>query len=91
MDSQHSVASTATDSIQNYVMDATFDGDIPMDPFINFMGNSITPTQDQWLAQTEQGPVTERPSSPVDEEIMRAYKKMAGFCVSPIQFPLLVG
>ena len=91
MDSQFGVATTATESIQNYGMDATVDGDIPMDPFINFMGNSITPTQDQWLLQIEQGPVTERPSSPADEEIIRAYEKMADFCVSPIQLPLPVG
>lgn len=84
MDSQLHVATTATGSVQNYVMDATLDCDLPMDPLINLMGNSIAPTQDHWLVQNEQGPVTERPSSPADEEVMRVYKKMAGFCVSPI-------
>jgi len=84
MDSQFGVATTAVESMQDYVMDATIEGDIPIDPFINVMGNSITPTQDQWLVQIEQGSVTERPSSPADEEIIRAYNKMAGFCVSPI-------
>lgn len=84
MDSQLGVAATATPSMQNYVMDATVDGDIPMDPFINLMDNIIAPTQDQWLVQVEQAPAMERPNSPVDEEVRRAYKNMAGFCVSPI-------
>ena len=87
MDTQLRVATTATESLQNYVMDATFNGDLPVDPTIGFMGNGISPTQDQWLVQTEQGPVTERPSSPVDEEVMRAYEKMADFCVSPTHPP----
>ncbi|KIX07349.1 uncharacterized protein Z518_02002 [Rhinocladiella mackenziei CBS 650.93] len=78
MDSQLGVATT--ESVQNDMMDACFDGDFPTDPFINLMGNSITPNQDQWLAQIEQGAVHERPSSPVDEEVIRAYEKMAGVC-----------
>lgn len=90
MDPQIGVATSATESMQDYVMDTTIDGDISMDPFINLMGNSITPTQDQWLVPIEQGPMTERPSSPADEEIIRAYEKMAGLCVSPIQIPLPV-
>ena len=91
MDSQVGVATTVTESMQNYVMDAPIDGNIPMDPFVNWMGNIITPTQDQWLVQFEQGPVTERPSSPADEGIIRAYEKMADFCVSPIQLPFTLG
>ena len=85
MDPQIGVTTSATESMQDYVMDATIDGDISMDRFINLMGNSITLTQGQWLVQMEQGPMTERPSSPADEEIIRAYEKMAGFCVSPVQ------
>jgi hypothetical protein len=91
MDSQLGVDTVATEPMQNYVADAAIDSDIPMDPFINLMGNSITTTQDQWLVQIEQEPVTERPSSPADEEITRSYKKMADFCVSPMQLPLSVG
>ncbi|RYO93382.1 hypothetical protein DL766_000772 [Monosporascus sp. MC13-8B] len=79
-DSQFGVATSPTESMQDYVMDATIDVDISIDPFIDLMGNSITPTQDQWLVQIEQGPVTERPSSPADEEVIRSYKKMAEFC-----------
>lgn len=90
MDPKIGVATSATESMQDYVMDATINGDISMDPFINLMGNSITPTQDQWLVPIEQGPMTERPSSPADEEIIRAYEKMAGFCVRPIQISLPV-
>ena len=91
MDPQYGVATNATESLQNYLMDATIDGNIPMDPFVNPMDDSITPTQDQWLVQNEQRPVTERPGSPADEEITRAYKKMTDFCVRPIQLPLPVG
>ncbi|RYP67545.1 hypothetical protein DL771_007195 [Monosporascus sp. 5C6A] len=80
MDSQLGVATTAAESMQDYVMNATIDGDIPMDPFIDSMGNSITPSQDQWLAQIEQGHITERLGSPVDEEIVRTYHKMANIC-----------
>ncbi|RYP15869.1 hypothetical protein DL765_005445 [Monosporascus sp. GIB2] len=79
-DSQFGVATAPTESMQDYVMDTTIDGDISMDPFIDLMGDSITPTQGQWLVQIEQGPVTERPSSPADEEIIRSYQKMAEFC-----------
>ena len=53
MGPQIGVATFATESMQDYVMDATIDGDIFMDPFINLMGNSITPTQEQWLVQIE--------------------------------------
>lgn len=85
MDFQLGVATSATGSLQNYAMNATSGDDIPMDPFTNLMDNSITPTHDQWLVPIEQGSVTERSSSPADEEILRAYGKMADFCVSPIQ------
>ena len=90
MDFQLGVAATATQSTQNYVLDATINGDTPMNPFVNLMDNSSTPTHNQWLVQIEQGPVIERPSSPVDEEIIRAYKNMAPFCVSPINLHLPV-
>ncbi|RYP50608.1 hypothetical protein DL768_003890 [Monosporascus sp. mg162] len=80
MDSQLSVAATATESMQNHVMDATIDSDILMDPFIDLMGNNITPPEDQWLVQIEHEPTTERPSSPVDKDILRSYEKMAHFC-----------
>ncbi|RYP82956.1 hypothetical protein DL770_005469 [Monosporascus sp. CRB-9-2] len=79
-DSQLGAATTSTESMQNHVMDASIDGGIPTDLFIDLMGNSITPTQDQWLVEIEQEPMTERPSSPVDEESVRSYEKMAGFC-----------
>ncbi|RYP08072.1 hypothetical protein DL764_002112 [Monosporascus ibericus] len=78
--SQLGVATTATESMQGHVVDATVYGDMSMDPFIDLMGNNITPTQDQWLVQIEQEPMSERPSSPADEEVIRSYDKMVDFC-----------
>ena len=56
MDPQIGVATSATESMQDYVMDAPIDRDISVDPFINLMGHSITPTQDQWLVQSSSVP-----------------------------------
>jgi len=90
MDFQLGFATTATESLQNYATDAAIGDDITMNSFVNLMDNSIAPNHDQWLVPMEQGPVTERSISPADEEILRAYGKMADFCVSPIQLSLPV-
>ena len=85
MDSQPDTAAAAAEAENTHnhlVMDADGNGDIPMDPFMGLMGNDSTPARDQWLAPMDQGSITERPSSPADEEIVTAYQKMACFCVS---------
>ncbi|KAK0628506.1 hypothetical protein B0T17DRAFT_614411 [Bombardia bombarda] len=56
-----------------------------IDPFLNFMGNSIDAasgsSSDMWLVQTEQpGLLVERPGTPADEEIQSAYEKMDALC-----------
>lgn len=82
MDPQFGVATT--EHLQNYSVDTCFDGDTSMDPFIDILDDSIMPNPDQWLVQLEQGEINERTSSPVDQEVVRAYAKMAGVCVRPI-------
>lgn len=83
MDSQPDSAAAAAENTHNHLMmDADSNGDILMDPFMDLMGNDSTPARDQWLAPMDQGSITERPSSPADEEIVTAYQKMASFCVS---------
>ena len=83
MDSQPDTAAAAIENTHNnLVMDADSNGDIPMDPFMGLIGNDSTPARDQWLAPMDQGSISERPGSPADEEIVTAYQKMAGFCVS---------
>ncbi|KAI1330968.1 hypothetical protein F5Y16DRAFT_320686 [Xylariaceae sp. FL0255] len=53
------------------------DSDIPMGNFIDFIGSSNQmPISDNWLAQPHDSLVIERPGTPVDKEIMSAYKKM---------------
>jgi hypothetical protein len=83
MDSPTDTAAAAAENTHNHlVMAADSNGDIPMDPFMDLVGNYSTPARDQWLAPMDQGSIIERPSSPADEEIVTAYQKMAGFCVS---------
>ena len=83
MDFQPDTAAAAAENTHNYlVIDADSNSDIPMDPFMGLMGDDSTPAHDQWLAPTDQRSITESPSSPADEDIVTAYQKMAGFCVS---------
>ncbi|GAB1318248.1 Transcription factor domain-containing protein [Madurella fahalii] len=66
-----------------YLMGATsaaVDGNIAIDPFRNLMDNSTTPIEDQWFVQIGGAGVVERPGSPVDDEVMRAYEKMDLLC-----------
>lgn len=87
-DFQVGPAVAATASLQSYVMGSTADGDVLMDSFIDFMGDISTPAPDIWLVPIEQAPVhEERPSSPADEAVVKAYDKMAPFCVGFIQPP----
>lgn len=44
-------------------------------------GISIFSSQDQWLVTTEQHDALERAGTPVDEEIIRSYERMAPICV----------
>jgi hypothetical protein len=87
VDYQVGDAAIAVESIANFVMvDDMIDGDMSMDPFIDFMGNnSLVPNiQNQGPVQIDlgPGPVTERSGSPADAEVIRAYEKMVDFCVS---------
>lgn len=66
-----------------YSLGTAIDRPASVDPFANFMENSITPIQDQWLIPTGQEALTDRPGSPADEEITGAYEKMALPCVGP--------
>lgn len=75
------LGSATTESMPDFMMDACFDEDVPMDPFANLMGNIFPPSQDAWLFQGELGPMQQRPSSPVDEEVMQSYRNMAASCV----------
>ena len=45
---------------------------------------SASPMQHQQLVSIQPEPVAERPSTPADEEITRAYDKMSVFCVSHV-------
>ncbi|KAI1614674.1 hypothetical protein EDD36DRAFT_234543 [Exophiala viscosa] len=69
-----------TDSLQNFMINACFDGNVTTNPFTTLIENNLTPNQDPWLFQVEQGIMQERSSSPVDEEVMKAYGNMAGIC-----------
>lgn len=75
---------TAAEPTHQSVMDASGSGDTSMDTLIDLIGNSSSPSPDQWLVRTDESLFTERPSTPADEEIVRAYQKMALFCVSQI-------
>ncbi|KIV78528.1 hypothetical protein, variant [Exophiala sideris] len=70
-----------TESMQNFMMNNSYDANVPMDSFANLFGNNYTLCQDPWLFQVEQEAMQERPSSPVDEEVLQAYRNMAGVCV----------
>ena len=78
-------ANTAAESLHTSAMDAASNGDTPMDPFMRLFDSGITANKHQWLVPTDHGSMTDRPSSPADEETRMAYQKMAGFCVSPTQ------
>ena len=92
MDSQPDVAAfVAGDTFDNLVMDVDGSGDFHMDPFTSLTGNDSTSLRDQWLAPFEQESMTERPSSPADKEIVTAYQKMNGFCVSLNSTTLYMG
>lgn len=57
--------------------------DILMDPYINFLGSSVSPEKQQWLVPADHGSMTEPVSSPIDDGTLAVYQKMAGICVSP--------
>lgn len=81
MDSQPET--TAIDHIHGHLMSTADDtNDSSMNPFIGVMDNDSTIAQDQWLTPMDQGSLNEHPSTPVNEEIVTAYQKMADFCVS---------
>jgi hypothetical protein len=65
------------------VLETPGSGDIHMGTFMDFLGDTSSPSSDQWLVPTEGGFLHERPASPVDEEVVRGYSKMA-YCVSKI-------
>ena len=75
----------ATDT--DYMVHASIDDDMSIDPFIDMMANASIPTQDLSHAQPDQSAVAERPVSPADEEITGVYDKMDELCVSATPLP----
>lgn len=74
------------DYTQDFVMDTCFDAQLSMDPVVNLMDSSVTGKDEGWLFQPEHGPMDERPSSPIDDTIIRAMAKMANACVRSLHF-----
>jgi hypothetical protein len=74
----------AVECMSESILDVSGGGDIPMGNFIDWIGKHSSPHSDQWLVPTDESLFTERPSTPVDEEIVRGYEKMESFCVSQI-------
>ncbi len=77
-----------TGSTPQLGIDAFGSEDIAMGSLMELINNNNSPSMDQWLISTDESLFTERPGTPVDGEIGRAYQKMANFCVSPIYSPL---
>ena len=87
LDSQPNTATAAatTEEAHNYrLMDVDGNIDVPVNSFMDLMGNDSTPTGDQLLAHVDHGSGSERPSTPADEEIVADYQRMAQFCVSSV-------
>ncbi|ETS76544.1 hypothetical protein PFICI_11931 [Pestalotiopsis fici W106-1] len=61
-------------------IDATHGIDVLMDNQVDLMGGNTPASMSQWLVAFEDDSITERPSTPVDEEITRSYQKMAPMC-----------
>lgn len=64
------------------VLDDGVDSDLPIDPLLDIMGNAEIANLQQWLVPVESGPLTQTSDSSVEEELMSAYQKMSGICVS---------
>ncbi|KAI5860106.1 hypothetical protein GGS23DRAFT_249423 [Durotheca rogersii] len=62
------------------VLEASGGGDILMDPFLDLIGNTGSPLSDQWPVPVDESLFARRPNTPADDEIVRAYGKMAGLC-----------
>ena len=86
IDPQLGLASAAPGSIQDSeLMGATIDGDISMGAFLNNLADDTL--QDRWLAQPGEGCSPERPSTPADQEVIRAYEKMSSCVCLYSRFP----
>ena len=72
---------SATQPIQNYVMDPSIGVDIPFDGALGPVGHATTPKTNQWIAHVDQNASEERSESPVDDEVLQAYDKMTEVCV----------
>lgn len=70
----------AAESFQNYLMDPSIDVELPFDGSLDLVGNHAS-NQDQWLVHVDPEPSQERSTSPIDDEVLQAYDKMAGVCV----------
>lgn len=79
-----SMPNPAVECISESILDAPGGGDIPMGDLIGWVGNRSSSHPDQWLVPMDESVFIERSSTPVDEEIVRGYEKMASFCVSRI-------
>lgn len=58
-------------------------GDSFMDTFMQFTGSTGSSSSNQWFIRTEESHLPERPATPTDGEVVRAWDKMA-MCVSEV-------
>lgn len=81
MEQPNSVTGGSGEATQSGMFVPTFEEEIPVDPFLTMLDQNTQPMNDQWLVQADQGTASERPSTPVEEEVTIAYGKMSTFCV----------
>ncbi|KAJ2996982.1 hypothetical protein NUW58_g800 [Xylaria curta] len=65
------------ESISQPVQDITSTNGIAIDAFMQFIGDNNPASPDHWLINTGDC-LPERPTTPIDEEVLRGYQKMAG-------------
>jgi hypothetical protein len=85
MPATDSRSALVAESPHQQITDASSSGDVIMGNFIDFIGNSSSPSPNQWLVPTDEGLTLDRPNTPADVEIMKAYQMMSLFCVSIIE------
>ncbi|KAH7305881.1 hypothetical protein B0I35DRAFT_109688 [Stachybotrys elegans] len=80
-DTDLGAATAPTLPAEDYLMGDLVEDGLHTDPFLEMLCKSLHPTQEQWMVSVGAGAPTERPSTPVDEEIMRSYAKIAPSCI----------
>ncbi|KAI8946470.1 hypothetical protein F4801DRAFT_593362 [Xylaria longipes] len=66
----------AVESTPHSIQDTVFGSDISMDTFMHLIGNSSSSSSDHWLISPEEDQLSQRPSTPADEEVTRGYQQM---------------